>query len=275
VLELASQGGQPWPNVRDAGVSIDGSRIRLSLEGPVVDATGGVKSVLQAEDSADPGAGRAADKKTPSMFKAGQPVTVTADALRYDGASGKATYTGSVQMWQAETTIKATKVVVDERTGDLSAEGDPVATTTVLQQTGANGTKERSVANAKSRTFNYEEALRRATYSGEAFVTGPAGELRAAKIELYLRPAGDELDRAEAYESVTLSEQRRKTTGDRMTYLSEEERYVITGTPVRIVDECNRETLGRTLTLFRATDRVLVDGNEQMRTRTQGSAACP
>ena len=46
----------------------------------------------------------------------------------------------------------------------------------------------------------------------------------------------------------------------------------MTGTPVTIVDECGRETTGRTLTFFKATDRIVVDGNEQIRTQTKGGS---
>ena len=33
-----------------------------------------------------------------------------------------------------------------------------------------------------------------------------------------------------------------------MTYTTADERYVVTGAPVTIVDECGRETTGKTLT---------------------------
>ena len=52
-------------------------------------------------------------------------------------------------------------------------------------------------------------------------MSGPQGDMTAATIELYLKPSGDELDRLEAYEGVTLREpNRRKTTGSRLTYFS-------------------------------------------------------
>ena len=38
------------------------------------------------------------------------------------------------------------------------------------------------------------------TYTGDAHMSGPDGDMTAARIELYLKPSGDELDRAEAYE---------------------------------------------------------------------------
>ena len=100
------------------------------------------------------------------------------------------------------------------------------------------------------------------------------GDLTAARIELFLKPSGDEVERMEAYETVTLREKSRKTTGGRLTYYSADERYVMTGAPVTILDECARETTGRTLTFYRTADRVVVDGSEQVRTQTKGGSQC-
>ncbi len=127
----------------------------------------------------------------------------------------------------------------------------------------------------RARNFVYQEAERRATYTGDAYLNGPQGELRSPKIELYLKPSGDEVERVEAYEAIALTEPRRKTTGDRLTYTSADEKYVVTGTPVKIVDECSGTTEGRRLTYLKGADRIVVDGSEQMRTRTQGGAKCP
>jgi lipopolysaccharide export system protein LptA len=122
--------------------------------------------------------------------------------------------------------------------------------------------------------IKYEETSRRATYTGGAHLSGPQGDMTADKIELYLKPSGDELDRAEAYDKLTLREQNRKTTGTRMTYTTSNETYVITGLPVVIVDECGRETKGRKLTFAKATDTVVVDGGGQVRTQTNGAGKC-
>jgi hypothetical protein len=45
---------------------------------------------------------------------------------------------------------------------------------------------------------------------------------------------------------------------------------VVTGTPVKIVDQCQRETIGRTLTFNKGADSIVVDGNAQIRTQTKG-----
>jgi LPS export ABC transporter protein LptC/lipopolysaccharide transport protein LptA len=268
-LDLSgTEPGFTRPNVRDDRINIDANAIDIVLEGPRVHGAVDVRTALQPSKGDDGG-------KTPSMFKKDQPVNVKADDLKYDGGAEQAHYAGNAQLWQAETTIKGAQITIDSKTGDLTASGDPVATTTVLMQTTKDGGKERTVANAKSKELIYQESERRATYTGDAYLNGPQGELRSPKIELYLKPSGDEVERVEAYEAIALTELRRKTTGDRLTYTSGDEKYVITGRPLKVVDECSGTTEGRSLTYFKGADRIVVDGSEQMRTRTQGGAKCP
>ena len=126
---------------------------------------------------------------------------------------------------------------------------------------------------ATAKDFKYDDALRRATYTGDVHLNGSQGDMMAEKIELYLKPSGNELERAEGYDtanSLTLREQNRKTTGSRLTYTADDERYVVTGAPTTIVDKCGRETSGRTLTLHKATDTIEIDGNDRTRTQTKG-----
>jgi lipopolysaccharide transport protein LptA len=260
--------GVPRPNVRDDRINIDADAVDIVLEGPRVDARGSVRTAVQPSENDD-------RSKTASMFKKDQPVNVTADVLNYDGAAERAVYSGNAQLFQAETTIKGSRITVDNSTGDLTAAGEPVVTTAVLMQTAKDGSKERTTANAKSKELLYQESDRRATYLGDAYLNGPQGELRAPKIELYLKPSGDEVERVEAYEAVTLTEPRRKTNGDRLTYTSADEKYVITGKPFKLVYECSGTTEGRSLTYLKGAERIVVDGGEQLRTRTQGGAKCP
>ena len=72
---------------------------------------------------------------------------------------------------------------------------------------------------------------------------------------------------------MTLREQNRTTTGTHMTYTADRETYVVDGLPATVVDECGRETIGRTLTFVKATDTIVVDGNQQIRTQTKGGTA--
>ncbi len=270
VLQLSgTEPANPVPHMLTDRITIDAAKIDVTLDGPKVKADGNVKSVLQPAKKDDAKAGR-----MPAMLKQDQPVNVTSARLEYDGTNSNAVYSGQAQLWQADTTVRADTLTVDDKRGDLTGSGS-VATSVMLEQTNKNTkAKERVRSLGSAQDFKYEDEPRRATYTTDAHLAGPEGEMTAGRIELYLKPSGDELDRAEAYTAVTLRETSRKTTGDRLTYFAVDERYVVTGAPVRIVDECERETIGRTLTFFKATDTILVDGNQRIRTQTKGGGKC-
>ena len=272
--QIALSGSEPAslvPHIVNEQIAVDGSSIDVTLEGPVVKATGAVKSVLRSKP---------ADKRTsddvrlPSMLKSEQPVNVTADSLNYNGATSRAEYAGGALLWQGDTQIKAPEITIDGKQGDLAASGQ-VATVALMSERNKDGQVEpvRSIGTAK--TFSYVDATRLATYLGEAHMRGPQGDLTSEKIELFLKPSGDELDRVEGYDGVTLRADDRKSTGKRLTYFGDEGRYLVVGTPVTIVDACGRETAGGTLTFFKSTDRIIVDGGEQVRTQTRGKSNCP
>jgi len=273
-LQLSgSEAGALVPRVVNEQVAVDAAKIDVALDGPKVKAAGSatdkVKSVLKPAQK-DQASGDTV--KMPGMLKQDQPVNVTAAAMDYDGTLSKTVYTGSAQLWQGDTTIKGETLTIDGKAGDLAATA--VTSTTVLEEADKDKKKDRVRSTATAKNLKYEDAVRRMTYTGDAHMSGPDGDMTAATIELYLKPSGDELDRAEAYEAVTLREQNRKTTGTRMTYTTADERYVIVGAPVKIVDQCERETTGRTLTFVKATDNVVVDGNQETRTQTKGGGKC-
>jgi LPS export ABC transporter protein LptC len=275
---LALSGSEPKmtaPHVVTEQIAVDAAAIDLTLDGPMMKATGNVKSeVKPASAAARPGE-PANDVKMPSMLKQDQTVLVVGDSLDYDGKTAKGTYTGKARLVQGETAIKGETIVIDNKAGNLAASGG-VTTTTMLEQTGKDQKKERVHSIATSKEMTYQDDGRRLSYLTDAHMSGPEGDMSAAKIDLYLKESGDELERAEAFEKVTLREQSRETKGAKMIYTTANETYVITGAPVTIVDQCKRETVGKTLTFNKGTDRIVVDGNAQIRTQTKGgNGNCP
>jgi len=274
-LELAGGGGptDSVPRVDTTQIGIDATKISVVIDGPMVAASGTVKSVLKRQnDDANGKSGGPNAARMPSMLKKDQDVLVTAAALDYDGTHSKATYTGGVSLSQGDTSIKAPTLVIDSSDGDLAGSGtddSPVATSMVREEANDEGKVERIRSSGKAKDLKYEDAVRRLTYTGSAHLVGAAGDLTATKIELYLTPEGDEVDRVQAYEKITLRETSgRKTTGNQLTYTARDEQYVIVGTPVDVVEACGRETTGKTLTLFRATDRIVMDGSERGHSQT-------
>jgi lipopolysaccharide transport protein LptA len=277
MLELTgSEPGFLLPRVENERLEVTAKRIDLTLDGPQVKAVGGVSSTLRPAKKQAGGANKA-DPKVPSMLKQEDPVSVIANELQYDGRASKATYAGSAQLWQGQTKIKAGSITIDDKSGDLTALNG-VTTTTMLVREGKDKKKERVESTGEGKEFRYEEAVRRATYSGDAHLVSPQGDIRAVTIELYLKASGDEVDRAEAHQQVTIvvAEKGRKASGDELKYFSADGRYDLTGKPAAFSEPCTRENTALTLTFFETTDRLIVGGSPQSPTRTKSDgAACP
>jgi lipopolysaccharide export system protein LptA len=236
-----------------------------------MEAWGDVKSVLQP-----PKKSANSSTKLPSMLKQDQAVTITGDNLNYDGVASRAVYDGSARLWQGDTSIKADSIGIDDKSGDLTADGS-VVTTTTIEQTDKDKKKERIRTAATADSFKYDDARRQAAYRGGVHFNGGQGDLTAESIDLFLKSSGNELDRAEAADpknGLTLREQGRRTVGSRMTYTSADDRYSVGGAPVSLTDQCGRVTSGRTLTFRKATDTIEVDGNQRVRTQTKNGEKC-
>ena len=276
IMELLTvEAGGQTPRVVDRRGSVQAETIRVTLDGPEIDATGSVESVLTtAEGEGDDANGQPSSRdavKRPRLLDASEPVLVTADRLFYDDTTAVATYTGSAHLWQDDTEFHGEEIVLDEATGNISASGD-VRTRTILSQLNDDtGVQEDSVTIARAGQMEYDDTLRLATYTGEAQVTGPRGDVFGDTIRIYLHEDSKTLDRVEASGNVRLETPGRVVTGAALLYYDADGRYEMEGEPVRIVEdleeEC-RETIGRTLTFFITGDELSVDGRAETRTQT-------
>jgi LPS export ABC transporter protein LptC len=109
-----------------------------------------------------------------------------------------------------------------------------------------------------------------------AQLSGPQGDVRGDRIVVVLAKTESRAERLEAYNNVSLQLETRHAVGSRLTYYAADERYVMSGvlgSAVTVVEQC-RETTGKTLTFFKSTDRIIVDGNEEIRTQTRSGGRC-
>jgi LPS export ABC transporter protein LptC len=281
-LRLTGVEGGVVPRVNDDEVTIDATAIDVALQGRMMKATGGVKTTLrataqkgQASRGSEGSAPQDGSTKLPSLLKQDQPANVNSDALDYQGASGKAIYTGNATLWQGETAIRADLIAIDQSQGDLAAIGN--ARSTIVLDTGV------SIAHASD--IQYADTAHTIAYAStkeasgavktQAQLSGSQGDLHADRIDVILAPQGGHIDRLEAYTNVSLKLDKRAATGDRLTYFADDERYLMSGggtKPVKVVEAC-KETTGKTLTFFKSTDRIIVDGNEEIRTQTKNGAS--
>ena len=283
VLRLDGSEDGEGPRVADERIAIEAESIDVTLEGPSMIASGRVKTRLRASDTA------------PGLLTTEQPANVSAGRLEYEGGAQRAVYSGAAQLWQGDTAIRADRITLDQRSGNLLASGNARSTLTI----------DGAASVGRAQDIRYDNDGREITYGGAipdapaapagaktaspggattagpaglpAQLSGPQGDLVATRIVVILAKEESRLDRLEAFGGVTLRLEERVASGARLTFHAADERYVMAGAaaaPVRVVEPC-RETTGKTLTFFKSTDRIIVDGNEQIRTRTTSGGGCP
>ena len=274
----------PAPNVNDGKVSVEARNIHLVLGTQKLTADTKVRSWMQAEKK--PAAGTAATaggeaargndtarpaaeaSRVPSMLKQDEQVNVTSNRLSYDGSASLATYSGNANLWQGETTVKADTIVLDSKSGNLTARSN--VTTVMLFEDVDPKTNQRKPTRttATADAMVYDDAKRLATYTGnqaaKAHIAGAQGDLTGDRIDLYLKPEGNELDRMEVNGAVGVIESARTAKGNHLTYTAADDRYVMTGTPVEVIEvtppNC-KKTVGATLTFRRSVSSIAVEGN--------------
>ncbi|MGH9308098.1 MAG: LptA/OstA family protein [Vicinamibacterales bacterium] len=207
--------------------------------------------------------------KLPSMLKQDEPVNVTSNRLEYDGAAGKATYTGNAKLFQGNTFVSGDTIVVDDKTANLNARGNVRSVMFFEEEDSATKKKRLVQTTATGDTLVYEEAKRLATYttgpSAKAHVVGTQGDVTADTIQLFLKEGANELQRAEADGQVVVKEGFRTATGTHLTYTPENETYVMHGTPVVIEERASatdcKITEGSVLNFRRTNVDVRINGN--------------
>ena len=191
----------------------------------------------------------------------------------YDENAHTVAYTGKVKLLQGDTTIQAATLTLDESKGNLVANGKVITNLMIAshQETPAGKSKPTL---ARAEQFAYADQTRTATYTTNAQLDSDQGNLTAVKLDLQLAKEGNTLERLEATGTVTALVDRRRVSGARLLYSPDDDKYVVTGAPVKMIDAECQETSGKTLTFWKASDRVQVDGNNEVRTQTKGGGKC-
>ena len=269
-LALSGKQGTADPQIKDEALTIEATTIDVTLNPRKMVATGKVRSALMPPGKS---AGAAGPGKRPGLLSDQDPVQIIAESLTYDEVQRRGEYQGQAVLLQGQTQINADSLTIDESKGDLIAVGKVITSLAILRKDATAGTPSPATI-GRSGSFTYTDQGRRATYLTAATLDGETGNLRAEKIEIMLAPEENSLSRLEAIDKVTALVDKRTVTGARLSYVPADEKYVVNGAPVTMVDADCQELSGKTLTFFKASDRVQVDGNDEIRTQTKGGGKC-
>jgi lipopolysaccharide export system protein LptA len=254
------------PHVSDGRVSVDARTIQMALGGQRIKAETNVRTVMISQSKPKPGETAV---KMPSMLKQDQPVNVKSNRLDYDSANSVAVYEGNARLWQdPDTEIRADKLVLEDKTGNLHATAKVVTSMRLTQADDKTpkGQKKPDAepTNTTADELLYEDGKHKATYTGSVHMSGPSGDVTADRMELFLAEQGGELERAEADGNVVSRQELRRAYGRHLTYVAKTDEYTMTGTPVKIyedtVPDC-KVSEGATATFKRTGNTMSVSGS--------------
>lgn len=276
-LELSPGDGYAGkqPLVTDARLSIAARTIGIALTSRDLVAETRVRStMLPGKKGAKPAE---TDRRLPTMLNSDKPVFVTSNRLQYSGSAAAATYEGNSVLWQDDTQIKGDTITIDDRKGNLTSNGTVTTQFFVEEADRKSGERKRVETRGSSEAFTYEEARRLATYTTKARIIGAQGDVAGDKIELFMKAGENELERAEAYGTVSVREGNRLATGSHLTYTAATDEYLMVGAPVEIIearkDGCS-QTRAATARFNRTSEAARVEGSGVIQT-TQQSIPCP
>jgi lipopolysaccharide export system protein LptA len=275
------------PIVAEEDKAIEAELIDVTLETRRMNFRGNVRSSIKTPGNqrCRPATARAATDRgannVPRLLKSDAPMTIRAASLDLDSRQGYADYSAApgslVTLEQVDTSIRGNTVVIDQTKGNLTATGN--ATSKLML--------DKKVSNGTAHEIRYTDEKRLITYvsapkpgSGEvSLVSGSDSTILAGSIDLTLAAKENTLEQMRAFKRVRLTEGEHTVAGaDTLVYTAADEKYVVKSdgaTPVVVTTRgpnCRQET-GHTITLYKGTDSVYVDGGG-VRRGTSAPSAC-
>ena len=200
------------------------------------------------------------------LLRGPEPTVFVCREFEYDPQTRTARYRENALARSGTDEVRAPLITLDEAGPGQRRMSATGGTTSVLHPRAAKGaTKEPAAVEARSREMQYEEAKNRIVYTGDVEIRQGDILTRSPEAIVLLTKDGDTIDRLLAGEPVEVHQGVRRATGERGTYTPANETFVLMGEKVVLLD-ADRRLEGRILTFEVGSDRVRVDGRDEVRT---------
>ena len=250
------------PRLWDPRATLEARRIVLDID------TGNVEGVGDVRSSSAGAPGSAG--LFPSTEK--DPVYFVADHLVYDRGRELAVYTGGARGFQGRSRVEADTMQIFEKMGDLLAEGN--VRTVLLQELvesddmeGEEGDSPVEPTVTKAASLHYRAADETLEYQDGVEMRSREMTLHGDRIEVRLKKGGNGVEEIYAEGAVAISTVDGKAAGEHARYLPDEQSMTLEGEQAWLEND-GKLTEGKQLTFFLSNDKILVDGQEQTRTKT-------
>jgi lipopolysaccharide export system protein LptA len=237
------------------------------------------------------------------------PAHLSADALSGSMSSGQVTYQGHARLWQGESVLEAEQIELWRDDQKMQATGHVVAIfpqapgsgPSFVTPSGKASTSSSSSSSSgptlwqiRAPSLTYWSNEGKAHLEGGVTASSVQGSLESRTLDAFLttasgsgvpplrpsaesggspkQPAGAgsrQLSRVLAQGKVVVRQGDRRGAADQAEYTAADEKFVLSGGQPTLTDADSDTTTGRSLTFFVASDTILIDSQDGLRTMTK------
>lgn len=280
------------PVLSDSMGRTTAASVAINQQSGELHASGGVVSTYLASASND------------AVNLGSGPAHISADSVSGSTTSGHIVYEGHARLWQGESVLEAARIELWRDEKKMQATGHVVA---IFPQAPGSGPSF-AIAPTKSPSrptsptlwqihapvLTYWSDQGKAHLEGGVTATSDQGSLESRTLDVFLTPAGasgtepshpstshgvssgqpsgaggQQLSRVLAQGDVVVRQADRRGTGEQAEYTAADQKFVLSGGQPTFTNASNDTTTGRSLTFFVASDTILVDSQEGVRTITK------
>ena len=185
---------------------------------------------------------------------ANSPVFVTAETAEFDHRAETGLYTGNARAWQSNNYVRADKLLVKQKEGELYGEGT-VQSLLYDAKRKENGRETSVPVYAAAQKLSYAKDKNVLRYETNVDIRQGADRITAGAANVFLNDK-NEVSQTVAENNVVITQPTRKGSGDYVQYNMTDETVVFRGNPARVEDSENGSSQGAQLTISLRDKRV-------------------
>lgn len=238
--------------VKSSLSEIIAKEVDVSLNDNNLEARGGVKVVLKAQDKED----------SVGFFSKKQPVFITARVMRFSEEEKRFFFMENIKIWQEDNVLRAGEIMLNAETRKILCIQGVKATVPYKPK---DKEEERVEISSDIMIFRPEENL--VSYRENASLKVKDIKLGARSISVYLKEKEGEMMKIIAQENVVIEQNLREGRGEEASYDVDEEIIVLSGNPV-LIEKDKGITRGDKLTFYIADGRIAIENKDRERSET-------
>ena len=248
------------------GSELRGREIRIGTRTRAVSASGSVRHEVRGKGRRAGLFGAPAGGAAQPAAKPQEPTVIVCREFEYDPQALRARYRENALMRSGEDEVRAPLITLDEPGPGQRRMTATGGVASVLHPQGGKGSaKQPAAVETRSKEMVYEEAKGRVVYSGDVEIRQGDILTKSPEAVVLLAKDGETVDKLLAGEPVEVHQGIKRANGERGTYTPANETFVLVGEKV-VLHDADRRLEGRMLTFEVGSDRIRVDGREEVRT---------